>query len=59
MSIDDDNNDITLANDLVESVVRAMSHDDRAELNFRKWLSDHYPPHQVLQILDQLARVLR
>jgi hypothetical protein len=57
MSIDDDNDGIALANDLVESVVKAMSNDDHADL--RKWLSDHFPPHQVLQILDHLARVLR
>ena len=54
MSTDDDNDEITLANDLVESIAKAKSNDD-TELNFRKRLSDHYPPHQVLQIL----RVLR
>ena len=54
MSTDEDNDDINLANDLVESVVKAMS-DDEQKLNFRKWLSDDYPPHQVIQIL----RVLR
>jgi hypothetical protein len=57
VSTDDDSDDINLANDLVESVVKAMNNDDHAD--FRKWLSDHFPPHQVFQILDHLARVLR
>ena len=28
-------------------------------LNYRKWFSDHFPPHQVFQMLDHLARKLR
>jgi hypothetical protein len=52
MCIDDDD-DIPITKKFSEAIAEARRQ-SASELNFRKWLAHHFPPHQVFQILDHI-----
>ena len=57
MCIDDDD-DIPITKEFAEAIVVARRQ-STSELNFRKWLSHHFSPHQVFQILDHIEACSR